>query len=206
VKVTGGARIGWVNATWPLATLEVRSGRLLVSGFVIGSYAFEPSEIRALEPLRGSWLTGRGIQIFHARADLPDEFVFWTFSDPDALISRIRASGFVAAGTVSVDRRPRGIPLRWSAVLGFVAGWNLLFWTDWLQNTHPSRPGLFTLIALAIVLALSIALPRSDRLQALTLKEGRSVLEVQPFTNLMGFVSGALLLIILATLLIGPAA
>jgi hypothetical protein len=65
---------------------------------------------------------------------------------------------------------------------------------------------LFTLIALAIVLALSIALPRSDRLQALTLKEGRSVLEVQPFTNLMGFVSGALLLIILATLLIGPAA
>ncbi|MGA2134245.1 MAG: hypothetical protein ABSH50_18275 [Bryobacteraceae bacterium] len=49
VRVMGGARLGWLNATHPFARLVVSAARLRLHG-LLGSYEFMPGEIVALEP------------------------------------------------------------------------------------------------------------------------------------------------------------
>jgi hypothetical protein len=51
ISVTGGARIGFVNATWPLAKI-VASPRGLRLTCALDTYSFLPSEVVSLRTLR----------------------------------------------------------------------------------------------------------------------------------------------------------
>ena len=89
-------------------------------------------------------------------------------SDPARLIERIRQVGFIPA-----------------APPGFRPG------------KLPPEPGLLVLLALAIVLAVSLAVDRSPALQRWVLKPGRSVGEIRPAPRLIQLTS-ALVLVIFA--------
>ena len=48
--VTGGAQLGWINASWPFGTLSVSPRSLTISSPFSRSYVFEPEQVVALEP------------------------------------------------------------------------------------------------------------------------------------------------------------
>jgi hypothetical protein len=46
----GGARIGWINASWPLAELSVTPRSLVIRVWPLGTYTFTPEQIVRVEP------------------------------------------------------------------------------------------------------------------------------------------------------------
>ncbi|HMJ91636.1 MAG TPA: hypothetical protein VK530_17575 [Candidatus Acidoferrum sp.] len=72
--LTGGARIGNFNATFPFATLSFDSSALHLS-CVGRNYHFPRSSIRRLSRHRG--LFSVGLRIEHNQAALPEFVVFW---------------------------------------------------------------------------------------------------------------------------------
>jgi hypothetical protein len=102
--VKGGARIGFVNYTWPLAKLVVTADRLTVSTtmfglFGMGTYSFSEAQILSIE--RYGWIPfiGEGIRITHSVADYPEKIVFWC--RPSSGLAGISAIGFSPAATSS---------------------------------------------------------------------------------------------------------
>ncbi len=103
--MTGGARIGWVNATWPFAKLSASAQQLSVSGSLIGRYNFSPDQVAALEPYGSISVLGTGVRIVHTVQSYPEKIIFWCFGSPKRLIERItnlgfRPSAFIACGSL----------------------------------------------------------------------------------------------------------
>jgi hypothetical protein len=73
---TGGARIGYFNASWPLATLSATSDRIGLS-CVSREFSFPKSSIRRLSRHRGRFSSG--LRIEHTVSSCPELVVFWTF-------------------------------------------------------------------------------------------------------------------------------
>jgi hypothetical protein len=61
----GGARIGWLNASWPFAKLT--SSRKALALSCLGSFEFSPAQVVAIEPYR--WFLSHGVRIHHNRPD-----------------------------------------------------------------------------------------------------------------------------------------
>jgi hypothetical protein len=190
-SVTGGARIGWVNATWPLARLSVADGALTVTALLLGTYTFAPDEVVALEALQSF---GYGIRIVHSRSDCPRNVVFWCLRNPAGILADIERAGFTPRAPRSSQPRRDGIPVRWTSVAAVVMLWNVLFLLDGAVPWNPRKPpGAFVFVALGILCAGSFALERSAPLQAWLIKPGRSVSEIAPFVNLLKVISAILL-------------
>ena len=45
LSITGGGRVGWVNATWPLAKLTVQKNKIDLNATLIGKYSFTQEQI-----------------------------------------------------------------------------------------------------------------------------------------------------------------
>jgi TPR repeat protein len=99
----GGARIGWLNASWPFARLRVDTDRLTL--VCLGTYGFSPSDVVAIEPVGSIPILRSGIRIRHNRANYPEAIIFWCLRSRDELLDAIRNSGFRAAGIPTA--RPR---------------------------------------------------------------------------------------------------
>lgn len=85
----GGARIGFVNATWPFAWLTATPEMIsLRCGF---KFTFPKDSIRRLRWHRG--IMSSGLRIEHAVPRYPTFFVFWTFDFP-ALKRELEALGY----------------------------------------------------------------------------------------------------------------
>jgi hypothetical protein len=201
--ITGGAQIGWVNASWPLARLSATSDQLAIKARVLGNYSFTPQQVSAVERYALIPFLAWGVRIRHRVPDYPRRIIFWCLSDPTTVLQGIRDAGFTPTGSEPKDGRCAGIPVRWSAIIGAIAVWNLLFTLPFIgQPRGVSPPGWRVLFPLYAVLALVFASLKFGTIQNLLLKPGRSVGEIKPFLRLLAFICGVLAIIFSAIVLL----
>jgi hypothetical protein len=196
LRRTGGGMAGWVNATWPLATLQVTSERLVLRFALLGTYEFSPEQVIEIRPLTWIPVLGWGVRIVHVLRDRPGLLIFWCLGRPSRLVERIRAVGFVPAAPSGATLEGRGIPVRWTAIVGAVALWNALFLLDGKPSAHgPFGPGRFACVAILLVFIVSTRASRSSLLQRVLLRPGRDVQEIAPGLRLTRLVAGILLVL-----------
>lgn len=99
IDETGGARIGYKNASWPFARLSVNKKELLLKVKLIGEYSFSADDIEELEVLKIIPVLGKGIRIHHNKTAYPKKIIFWTLSDPAYIVNTIKQSGFLASNS-----------------------------------------------------------------------------------------------------------
>ena len=196
VSFRGGSRVGWVNASFPLARLVARRERLTLSS--LGTYEFTPEQVVSFGSYGSIPLLANGLAIEHNRLDYPARVVFWCMGSRERVREEIRRAGFVPAG-VAVER-PRGMPFRWSFAIAAVVAWNTLFLIDWLHGFAPELPssgpsvGLGAVITLGSAFALATGVKVSPRLQRLALAPGHVLGEVRAMLTLLQLVTGPMAL------------
>lgn len=206
----GGARIGWVNYTWPLASLSVGASGLTITTtffglFETGRYFFRPDQVARIE--RFGWLPiiSEGIRVHHTVTDYPEKVVFWC--RPSAVLRGIASTGFptTSESTAPVSSIPsRGFPLRiWPLVI-VVLLWNLLLSYEFFsQPMLAAFPGPCTLAALSLVFVTSLAVLSSPSVQAIFLRPGRSIGEVRPMFLLVATITGIMTIVFAVIFLAG---
>jgi hypothetical protein len=186
----GGAQVGWLSASWPLAGIKIEPARLTVSA--LGSYTFNPSEVSAIEPVGSIPVLTTGIRIHHMRPDYPEKVIFYSMGRQDSLLQALRAAGFtVGRPTVKASR---GFPVKIGAILVAVLVWNLLFFLDrqGKEFFSGSTSGPYSLLALVLAFLVATFTPYSSRLQDLILREDHDVGEIRGFLRLLQLVSAVL--------------
>jgi hypothetical protein len=209
ISVRGGLRVGWLHASWPLATLTASEDRLSVSALLVGGYDFTPDQVIALEPHGNVPVIGRGIRLRHSRPDYPRRIVFWCSGSPEQLVARIqRDVGFLPRSSgAAAHAMGTGMPVRPRALVAAVATWTALGLLSGLARRQGATPpGPFPLILVASVFLGTVAIRRSPRLQAWALKPGRSVGEIQAGLSALQFASGFLLAVLGAALIVARVA
>ena len=139
VNETGGARIGWMNASWPFASLKVTENHLILNATILGKLTFSPSDIRSIVPYNYLPLIGQGVKINHKVGAYKSHVVFWTFKNPTKLIEEIENTGFLNSNS-SVDilrsventssQKAGGFPLKISFAIIMIVLWNALSFID----------------------------------------------------------------------------
>jgi len=195
ISATGGAKVGWVSATWPLARLRASAQTLSLGGLLLGTYTFTPDQVASLEPCRS--LLGSGIRIVHTNPSYPEEIVFWSFSR--RLIHQVQAVGFRPRAKLTSVPERNGIPMRWSFIIAWLVLWNALILVDQSVLGKASRGfGVFSLLAMAMLFLTSVGVSRSSQFQSLALKPGRSASEIRPLLLLLQFIGAVGLVVMLA--------
>lgn len=204
-EVTGGARVGWANATWPFAKLTATFDSLRVAVGVLGDYTFTPDTVVSITRYTEIPILGWGIQIQHCVPEYPARFIFWCAGSPDSLLAGIRESGFEPRALITAMPQRQGFALRWQAIVVAIVAWNGPFILErYLQQRASPFPGLLTIFGLGLVLAATVATMKWPVFQRLVLKPGRSVGEVRSFLNLILLVSSLLFVVFLLVALFKP--
>lgn len=177
----GGARIGWVNASWPFAKLTVSAGRLAITS--LGSFEFSPSQVISIEPHGSIPLLASGIRVIHNRTDCPEKIIFWCTGNRDSVLRAITQNGFMPTGRPA--ERAAGFPIRWSVVIAVIALWNVLLMLDQWTKSPAYPPGGFAVLAVLAVLVFATVVRISPRMQHLVLREGHQVGEIKAFLGLL---------------------
>ncbi|UCE65168.1 MAG: hypothetical protein JSU85_09835 [Candidatus Zixiibacteriota bacterium] len=200
----GGARVGGVNATFPLASLTARKDKLDLSVAFIGNYTFTANQVVSVEKYVTIPLLGWGIRINHNVSTYPEKMVYWCLGSPGRLINKIKETGFLpGAGPHSVPVHT-GFPVRPQAIITLVVIWNLLLMMDFGFPPRPfARPGWYTFSAVFLLFIMSIAVRRAEWLQRWVLKPERSLGEIKPWLNLLAIVCGMLSIFIFIALITG---
>lgn len=96
LKLTGGARIGMANATFPFATLSVNHNRLDLNASLLGNLSFSPNDVVSIEPYTFLPLIGQGIKIKHKVSSYHQNVIFWSFKNPNWIVEQINETGFLS--------------------------------------------------------------------------------------------------------------
>jgi hypothetical protein len=80
LQLTGGARIGMVNATFPFATLKVNKDQGGLNVSIVGNLTFQASHIISIEPYTMIPILGQGIKINYEVTNYKERVIFWTFN------------------------------------------------------------------------------------------------------------------------------
>jgi hypothetical protein len=192
-EFTGGAMIGWVNVSWPLAKLRVEPEELELKAAFIGTHRFARKDVR--EVVQVTWLPvlAWGVRVRHVREDVPASVIFWCFGSPKRILDAVSRSGF--SPTAMPDARPRaGFPFRVSFVVAALAMWNGLILLDrpWLAKPMLG-PGATCAVALAFIASLLIR--RHGVVQRAALKSPAALPRVRGFLNLLTLVTGFMLVV-----------
>ena len=207
LEITGGARIGWANATWPFATLKVSRDKLELNASIIGNLVFQPKDIVSIEPYMIIPLLGQGIKITHRIPTYNSKVIFWTFTDPKTLINQIRVTGFYENinnaltendNKILEQQKSNGFPIKKSFVIGLFIWWNALFLSDFIPFIASDKSGMplgyGASLALGSIFLMSILTLISKDFCKLVLKEGQTIKHIRPFLLLLLFISGILLI------------
>jgi len=186
----GGARIGWVNASWPFARLTADAGALTL--WSLGTYTFTPAQVVTLERYGSIPIVSSGIRIRHNRPVYPQTIIFWCMGRRDVGLEEVAGTGFAATGK-PLDRAP-GFPVRWSVIFVVIALWNGLFLLDRAVAGSRPQPGAFALVAFVLLLGAATAAQRSPPFQRLVLRDGHEIGEIKSFLVLLQIVAGILTL------------
>jgi hypothetical protein len=193
----GGARIGWMNYSWPLASLSVDKSNLTIVTtffglFEAGRYSFRPDQVIRIEKYGWLPIIGEGVRIHHTIAGYPEMVVFWC--RPTGVLQGIASTGFptipeCAAPIGSIPSR--GFPLRiWPLVIVFLL-WNLFLGYEYFSRPiSEAFPGPFTIAALCLLSITSLAVLFSPAVQAIFIRPGRSIGEVRPLFVFVATISG----------------
>jgi hypothetical protein len=92
LSVTGGARLGLFNATWPLARLTADAKKALRLSVLGAPLKFTRESVLELSVMRGFF--SRGPQIKHAENAYPRRIIFWCFN-LDALTAGLGRLGWM---------------------------------------------------------------------------------------------------------------
>ena len=207
IKKTGGARIGWANATWPFATLKVNKNKLELKATILGNLVFTPNDIISIEPYGLIPVFGQGIKINHRVNSYNSKVIFWTLGNPKNLINKIEQIGFLGnSSAVSEDlqneidqtQNKGGFPIKTQAAILIVVVWNLLFSIDlfkiFAKGIEGSPLGIGAKLAIGFIFTTSLLLLTSDLARKLILKEGQSIDDIKRFIYFLMFICGFLFL------------
>ncbi|MCF2220004.1 hypothetical protein H9Q08_11915 [Chryseobacterium sp. PS-8] len=136
--LTGGARIGRANATYPFANLYVDENTLKINASLVGNLIFQPQDIISIKPYSSVPIIGKGIKILHKVDNYNEHVVFWTMTDPEFVISEIKKTGFLEKInlpsekdlTIVQKQKQGGFPLKPFVKIVFTVVWNALFLYD----------------------------------------------------------------------------
>lgn len=207
LKITGGAKIGALNASWPLAKLYVSKDVLQLQAGVIGQLTFSPQDIVAIEPHVTIPLVGQGLRIYHNIESYAQNIVFWTFKSPQKVIAQIRDTGFMdeKRGRLSDEQlalmhsqASGGFPIKMTAAAVIIIFWNTLIITDVLRYVSGGavgRPlGYGAVMALAMLFGLSLLTLLNKNFSRLILKKENTVDDIRVFLYSIMVISGLILL------------
>lgn len=205
--LTGGARIGMANVTFPFATLKVNKDRLELNASIVGNMTFQASDIISIEPYTMIPILGQGIKIKHKVANYKERVIFWTFKDPNSVVRQIQETGFLSNQNLTeqkIDRKivekqaKGGFPIKKSFAIGAIVVWNLLFLTDIVLFILGKREGFLigngVLIAIGLLFLTALISLISSDFRRLILKEGRELNDIKKLAIFAMIISGFMLL------------
>ena len=202
LRLTGGARIGMANATFPFATLKVNKEHLELNASILGNLSFQPSDVISIEPYTLIPILGQGIKINHKVPTYKERVIFWAFKDPIAIIKQIHDIGFlnnenaptqVIDNTIREKQAKGSFPLkRWFVIAIFVV-WNTFFLIDFIpfffgEGRNPIGNGMKIAVGILFLTALSSLISADFR--NLILKEGRELEDIKKFAIFIMIISG----------------
>jgi len=206
LKLTGGARIGMANATWPFATLKVTRNKLELNASIVGNLVFLPSNINSIEPYTQIPLIGQGIKINHTVDSYNKKVIFWTFKNPETVINQIKHTGFLSNqqeletnSILEIQERQKsgGFPVKKSIAISAVVIWNLLFLIDFIPFFQGESEGLpignGVLTALGLLCSSALLSLISSDFRRLILKDGRTLEDIKKVSIFIMIVSGFML-------------
>jgi len=204
---TGGARIGWSNATWPFATLKVNRNKLEINATILGNLVFSPQDIISIEPCGMIPIFSQGIKINHRVKKYNSKVIFWTLGNPQKVINEIKKTGFLSNSSPISEELQTEIhqtqsqgtfPIKTSAAIAIVVIWNLLFAIDFakaFRNGFKAPPlGIGASLALGFILITSLSLLISTKARKILLKEGQHVDNIKKFIYFLMFICGFMLI------------
>lgn len=202
--LTGGARIGMANASFPFADLYVDKEILKINASIVGNLVFQPKDIISIKPHTSLPIIGNGIKINHRVENYNSEVIFWTFKNPNFVISEIEKTGFlkninseISAADLEIIKTQNqgGFPIKKSVAIFFVIAWNLLFLCDiipfFLKGKAEGSPiGIGMNLAVGLIFASSILAILSEKFREQILKENANFNNIKKFAYFIAFISG----------------
>lgn len=202
-SLTGGARIGRANATYPFANLYVDENTLKINASLVGNLIFQPQDIISIKPYSSVPFIGKGIKILHRVENYNQHVVFWTMTDPEFVISEIKKTGFLEKTnfpltekdlTIVQQQKQGGFPLKPFVKIVVIVVWNALFLYDFIpfflgnNEKPPFSTGVCTALGLLFTTALLTLI--SGDFRKLILKEGRTLEDIKKSAIFILLISG----------------
>lgn len=211
-KLTGGAKIGLANATYPFADLYVDENILKINASLVGNLVFQPQDIISIQPYTSIPLIGQGIKINHRVENYNSNVIFWTLKNPETVINEIKSTGFLENKNSTLISRDSkiieqqiqgGFPLKPFVSVFFIVAWNAFFISDFFPifrngTSLPVFPGPGVCSALGFIFISAILSLVSSGFRRFILKEGRSFEDIKKLAIFISLITGFMLTVFLA--------
>lgn len=207
--LTGGARVGLANATYPFADLYVDKEILKINASIVGTLVFRPKDVISIEPYSEFPIIGNGIKINHRVENYDSEVIFWTLKKPSAVLTEIEKTGFLqntnselTASDVEILQKQSegGFPIKKQVAVFYIVAWNFLFLCDiipfFLKGDLTGSPmGIGMNLAIGLLFASSILALVSEKFRIIIMKENRNFDDIKKFVYFLALVSGLLFVV-----------
>lgn len=196
LKITGGAKVGCVSASWPFAKLSINDKELGLNVSMIGRYKFGSEQVVSIEKYVMIPFLAWGLKINHNVESYPKQIVFYSFTQPKKLLEKISETGFNSEGSYSASTTNKpsstGMPVKILPVILAVLFLNILTFINFETPEQADKLGLEALIPLFFILFTSIGIKMNSTIASIFVKPDRSVDEIKPMLNLIILVTGIL--------------